>query len=214
MNETDIHCIFGMRESGKSYLTAKLADTHARVIVFDRLKEWHTIRPDCIADSYSSFARIFHALHTHDSYRISVQFRRGVSEDELTQETESILRLIYDYGFARNRNHDPYPVTLVFEELQFYCNPHGIPPMLSEILFTGRHAKIGIIANTQRPANIHKGFVSQANHLYVGRLFEKRDIEYLTQSSFGTDALQAINLKQFHFLHKAYGQPTRLVTPT
>lgn len=214
MNETDIHVIFGMRESGKSYLTTQLADTHSRVIVFDRLKEWNTIPPDRIADSYSAFARIFHRIHTDNNYRIAIQFRRGISEEEIAVESESILRLVYDYGFQRNRNHDPYPVTLVFEELQFYCNPHVIPPMLSEILFTGRHASIGIIANTQRPANIHKGFVSQANHLYVGRLFEKRDIEYLTQSSFGVDALQAQNLKQFHFLHKAYGQPTRLVTPT
>lgn len=214
MNETDIHCIFGMRESGKSYLTAQLADTHARVIVFDRLKEWHTISPDCIADSYISFANIFSRVVTAPYYRIAVQFRRGVSEDEIAEQTESILKLIYDYGFQRNRAMAPLPVCIVFEELQFYCNPHHIPPMLSEILFTGRHAKIGIIANTQRPANIHKGFVSQANHLYVGRLFEKRDIEYLTQSSFGADALNALNLKQFHFLHKAYGEPTRLVTPS
>lgn len=212
-NQTTVICIFGMRGSGKSSLTRKLANPHARLVVFDRLREWTHIPSDSIADSYHSFANIFRRVGTFDHYIIPVQFRRGASEDDIATETEAILKLVYDFGFQLNRQHVSHPVCLVFEELQFYCNPQGIPPMLSEVLFTGRHAQLSIIGNTQRPASIHKGFISQADRILVGQLFEKRDIEYIAQSSFGADAFKAQTLEKYHFLEKAYGQMTREVIP-
>lgn len=211
IGDTDVVTIFGMRNSGKSVLTKRLTGVFPRKIVFDRLKEWRD------GDVYVTGAQEFKAFwekgHERESFSAIVRFRHGVDADLLRSEVDEILRVVYEFELFKNQRGVASRTALVFEELQFYCDPHSCPPYLFEILHTGRHGGLAIFGNTQRPAVIHKSFISQSSHLFLGRIFEYRDVDYLRNSAFGDSAFQASTLKQGEFLYVAPGQPVKRIPP-
>jgi len=81
-------------------------------------------------------------------------------EDRLT--FDYLCRLAYIRG----------DLTFAVDELHEFCpNQHGaIPRYFKKLCLHGRHRAVGIVGVSQRPANIHKDFFSQAARVHVFRL--------------------------------------------
>lgn len=202
----DVTSIFGIRGSGKSTLSRNLSSIYPRLIIFDRLGEWGDIDGFNCSDA-ESFSKIWKQTFRSPSFKIVVSFEPGTDGDDLQREVSSILKTIYNTGRS---GLSEYSTCLVIEEAQFYSSPQSINPWLFEVCLTGRHAKIAIILNSQRPASIHKSLISQSHNIFVGQLFEMRDIKYLTDT-IGDAAFRARSLPQGAFLWHRLGCPVRVV---
>lgn len=209
LGDAEIITVFGMRGCGKSTLTRKLSEIYKRRFVFDRIHEWNgedantsrKIFTDAQAfeRSWSAFAERDHTLIFH--------FKPGSSPELLSDEFNRIARVLYLTGRAVAH---PDPQVIVIEEAQFYCAPASIEPWLFEMIHTGRHANLAIIANAQRPATVHKSLVSQSHHIFIGQLFEARDIQYL-RDTIGAIAEEARTLPKGEFIWIEMGNPPRRV---
>ena len=195
-----------MRGCGKSTLTHHLASDYPRKIVFDKLKEWdgtHIVR------SLDEFKNIWREIFHHESYTIVVHFAFGCGVENIEVVASEIARIVYLTGMESGLE-----TCLIYEEAQFYFPLHALSPVGFELLTTGRHARISVLWNTQRPASVNKLLVSQASQLFIGQLFEMRDVTYLTQS-IGDVAQLASELPKLHFLHYQVGiRETQIVDLT
>ena len=216
LGPTDVTVIFGQRGSGKSTLGRALSRVYPRCIVFDPLGEWQNGE---VFSNYNEFRALW-LRHYADS-EFTLVFRREAGEglERASAEFSRCAAAIYATGFAERRKFtelhgvDPAPeygLCLVIEEVHFLAPLHALDPWLAESVFTGRHAGLAIIASTQRPASVHKSLVSQASNVFVGRLFEYRDIRYLSDS-IGEQASRARDLPAFTFLWVRPGEGTALV---
>lgn len=170
--------IFGMTGCGKSTLTRKIAALFSRRIIFDRLLEWESAGI-AFATDFRSFKEIYQQKYQDENFDIFVRPKRGISQDELVELTNQILGLVYEV-----ESYEHLGLALIFEEVWLYAPLHATPPWFQELLLTGRHFRISIIGNAQRPANVGKTIVSQARHVFVGQFFEYRDRKYF-EDTFG-----------------------------
>ena len=200
ISPTDIVIAFGLRGSGKSFLTRKLSEAFPRRVVFDRLQEWSDENAIFVS-TFEDFAREWQRVHALNRFTIVFQFDIESSSEIQSAEFNEVIRIVYKSG--RSTGHF---TTLFIEEIHFFAGPHFIEPWLFEATLTGRHSHIGIIANTQRPASVHKSIISQATHIFVGQLFEPRDMEYLA-ATIGDAAFRAKSLQKRQFLHFEAGKP-------
>lgn len=168
--------IFGMTGSGKSTLTQKIAVLFDRRIIFDRLNEWDG---ENVAGDFDEFKKLYGEFHTLDSFTIIFQPYSGMDADTLVQLTDRILSLIFQV-----ESYNAKGIALIFEEVWLYAPIHSIPPWFQEIMLTGRHHRISVIGNSQRPANVSKTLVSQSRHLFIGQFYESRDRKYF-EETFG-----------------------------
>ena len=161
----DVVVIFGRRGHGKTTVSKKLQEAFDRLVIIDRLREYR--------DKDAKYARSFQELSTlilesRDQKKFKIIFQFEIEHDEI--EFNEALRLIYYRG----------DLCLVVEEVHHFASPHTMPSMLKEILLTGRHQNIALIATTQRPGELHKTLLSQAHHVFAGSVHETNDIKYLS----------------------------------
>lgn len=202
INPNDVVIILGQRGSGKSTLGRIIASSFGHIIVLDRLREW-TGYPTF--DRFGDFASYLHA-RASDLNPFTVVFQ--VSEDETRKDevVTQVFRLAYKWGKITG-----IPTCLLVEEVHHFAAPLGINQWFFECVTTGRHANLAIIASTQRPLSVSKHLLSAANHLFVGRLFETRDLMYLGDILPESDIEKLPSLQNRQFLHYRPGLPSTVI---
>ncbi len=204
LGPTDVTIIFGMRGSGKSTLSRKLSSAYPRRVVIDPLAEWSEVDVHYrVVRGYAEFARVFAEVVFSDRFTLVCQFDPETSDEDQSAEFDSILRSLYYTGRETGMG-----CCLVIEEVHNFATPYAIQHWLRQIVLTGRHAHLAVIASTQRPASVNKALVSQAAHVFTGQLFEQRDVKYLEDTLSGDIAERAALLPKFRFLGFTPGQPT------
>lgn len=191
--EASVTMIVGVRGCGKSTLTNLLASQsdYDRKIVFDPMSEWNS---PLTVHSFEEFSEIWKKHFDDPNFTIVVRFGFGASREQISGITDQIVRTLYYTG-----QHLDRATALIFEEAQFFFPQSYTTPTMDSLITTGRHARLSVIANTQRPANVSKNLISQADRLFVGRLYEKNDLVYL-YASIGEEALYAKNLENLEFI--------------
>lgn len=197
--------IFGITGSGKSTLTGQLAEAFQRRVIFDRLGEWST-EDVPTAQDFLSFAAIYEQLHAEPAFTILFRPRPGLDHDALLHEVNQVLALIY-----RVEAQHPQGLALIFEEVWLYAPLHSMPPWFQETLLTGRHHRLSVIGNSQRPASVSKVFISQCRHVFVGQFFESRDRKYF-EDTFGRIPQLETPPEKFHFWWFRTAQEPVLIT--
>lgn len=186
--------IFGITGSGKSTLTRQVAAYFGRLVVFDRLGEWENYPGAEISRTVAEFVDSFRRHLCSDQFTLVFRFQPGSDADGNVAICEAILSRIYAYEIQARRG-----VALIFEEVWLYASPHFMGAWLSETILTGRHARISLIANAQRPASVHKTLVSQSRHVFIGQHHEARDQLYFRETIGDLPELRA-PIPRFHFL--------------
>lgn len=180
--------IFGIRGSGKSKMTSAIADAISQnqtLVIFDVADEWG-------GKYVSDFDSFIAMKKAHPKLKVFVvKFHIDQSNEEMIFQTESIIRWFYNNG---------EPVTMVFEEAQVLFPLHGTSELMKRLIMLGRHRHISIVANTQRPAQIYKGLLSQSEFVFCGKLFEKNDIQYLSGTIGKTNAEQLPKMPDYSFI--------------
>lgn len=203
---TDITIIFGKRGCGKSVLQRRISSCYPRLVVIDRLKEHRD--GDFVTKDFNQFANFLSRAMTENwaTFKLVLQF----DVEQKTEDQENVfshaVRLVYKWGEITRKN-----IALSVEEVQHFAGPTSIDHWLFESVMTGRHSNMALLASSQRPASVHKGLVSQASHVFIGQLFERRDIEYLRATTSDQAAYAAAKLEPYTFIHFIPGQGYKLV---
>jgi len=101
----------------------------------------------------------------------------------------------------------------IVEEAEVYLkNKAELTHYAKLCILRGRNRGIGIWICTRRIADLHKTPVSQANHLFLYKMFLPNDIAYLSQFIPKDAAINLGHMQPFYFLHYSEGQ-TELCNP-
>lgn len=163
--------LFGLPGSGKTTLTRKISAMYERKIVFDRLGEWEGFPTFRDFDSFAAAYR--DELSRGDSFTLVIRPPAGYSQERLIEFSDQVLALVYQ---CENFNREG--LAIIFEEIWLYVPLHGVSDWMYEILLTGRHPRISLIGNAQRPALVSKTLVSMSKHVFIGNFFEANDRKY------------------------------------
>jgi hypothetical protein len=206
MEATDITSIFGQRGSGKSELGKAVSRLWRRRVVIDILREWKkSDGVDLITDSFDRAAAFLHEKIGSKEFTLVVQFDIDSGNETQKQTFNALLRLLYKRGEITGEN-----ICLVIEEVHFFCGSNWIEEWLFKLNTIGRHANLAMIMSSQRPAQVHKSCISQAQNVLIGQLFEFRDIDYLRQT-VGDIAEEIPKLQKYKFIFHRLGEPHRFV---
>ena len=198
-NPTDVTIIFGQRGSGKTTMQKTVSEIYPRIVVIDRLQEHND--GDLVTSSIEVFENFLKSAIKNDLEKFKVIFHFQVGQnEEILQETFSrVVKDCYMWGRITQNN-----LCLSIEEVHFFATATWCDPWLFESVMTGRHSNLAIVCSSQRPASVHKSLISQAGNVLIGRLYEKRDIEYLV-ATVGDCAYRASEIEKYKFLHYAPG---------
>lgn len=197
--------IFGITGCGKSTLTRQVAGLFYRRVIFDRLSEWNRIPGSVTVPDFTGFKREYQRLYQLDTFTIIVRPPAGISPEALVELTNDVMSLIY-----RVEKYHREGIGIIFEEVWLYAPLHNVPTWFRETLFTGRHYKISIVGNAQRPASVSKDMVSQSRHVFIGQFFEARDRKYYRDSLGDLPELEKPPAKYEFLWHRAGEQSQRI----
>lgn len=183
----DCFCIFGKRKSGKSYLARKINSAYPRQVIIDPVADWTDGE---LVFSFNSFAEKLNEKRKSGENSFKIIFRFSPDDKNTEEIFNEILRLCYHFG----------DMQVVIDEVQMFCNPHWMPAYLKNLAFIGRHRKVGLCVITQRPAQINKGLLSQAEHIFCGQLHDKNDLRAVADF-IGDDLDKLISLPARNFIY-------------
>lgn len=184
-SETDCFSVLGMRGSGKSYLAMRIIEKYARKIILDPMQEY---KGDIYIQDIESLKIILNKIKKEKIQKYTVVFRPSIHIKSTDDLINALFSYIYELGDC----------LLVIDEAQLICNPHHIPHYLKVIYTTGRHRKIGVLALTQRPGQIHGLVLSQSTHIFCGQLHEKNDLKNVSDFlDFDSKIIKTLGRRKF-----------------
>lgn len=90
---------------------------------------------------------------------------------------------------------------IIMDEVDMQATPRGYsPPWIREVFHYSRQYGGSVIAMARRPANVHRDLTFLADHVYLGKITEPRDLKYLDES-WGEITHQARHLHDREFIH-------------
>jgi DNA helicase HerA-like ATPase len=205
---TDVISIFGQRGSGKTDLGKALGRLYPRLFVIDIAKDWRK-KEDGLDAQFTDFDEAADFLADsigRPQWRAAFSFDIDTKSKSQEQIFEALLRTLYKRGELTGEN-----ICLLIEEVHLYCGPNYAPEWLYKMITLGRHANVGMIVSSQRPAQVFRGITSAAPHKFIGQLDEARDLDYF-RGMVGELADQIPKLAPYHFLYYQLGQAPQVVT--
>jgi len=195
---TDKIAILGTTGCGKTILSRKVQSAWSRQVVIDPMAEYDD--GEVFLD-FSKFAERLKILKAENSKKFRLIFRFNPEKSAADEATfNAILRVCF---YFRN-------IQIIVEEVQLLTSSHQLPDWMKTCVFVGRHNGISMIFVTQRPARLHKDLLSQCQHVFVGQLHDKNDLNYIS-NFVGENSETISNLKSGKFVYFTPGKPTEIV---
>jgi DNA helicase HerA-like ATPase len=156
--------------------------------------------------NFQAFKVEYQRVYALPCFAIVVTPPAGADSALLIELTNNILSLVYQVEAFNRRG-----LGIIFEEVWLYAPLHNMPSWFQETLLTGRHNRISVVGNSQRPASVSKTLVSQCRHVFIGQYFEYRDAKYF-EDTFGRIPELATPPKKFEFWWFRTGQKPELIS--
>lgn len=190
--------ILGMTGSGKSTLSSLFSNERPRKIVVDYMAEW---THGTVVRTFDQFCSVFEREIEKPQFTILIRFGMTDTDKQIIKLLSDIFMLVYQVGLENEIDF-----TIVCEEAHFYFPNWGMAPVMKRLITTGRHAHISLIANSQRPAELSKLFISQSKEIYIGSLFDAGDLDYV-RATLGREAVAIVQtLQPLQFYHYPVGR--------
>ncbi len=126
-----------------------------------------------------------------------IESNRYVPKEDSLDEFDGICRHIWNKG-----NH-----LLIVEECEIYLtNNKPISPYTKQIILRGRNKNIGMWLCTRRIADLHKTPMSQANHLFLFKMYLPNDIAYISNFIPKEIADKLKTIPDYHFIRYSNGE--------
>lgn len=184
---TDCFLAMGRRGCGKSTLSKNLQSAYPRRVIIDSLYEYE--EGDVVYDFDEYSAKLQH-LSKNRVKEFVVIFRIAHDDPQATDIVNHAIRIAFEFG----------NLMIVIEEVQLFSTHHSLPTYLKNALLIGRHHNIALFFTSQRAGEIHKTILSQCNHIFVGQMHERNDIQYI--KSFLGDSVEKLpNFPVHEFLY-------------
>jgi hypothetical protein len=184
MIQREVIIIFGRTGEGKSTLAKKIIARYNRVVVFDTLHEYH----GTVFSDFDSFVDYFQ--HPDSDFFLVCRFPSPVS---------------FSYA-ARLLFETQEDILIVLEEADNYLNSVSFNDAYDpffQIVTRGRHAKISILAITQRPTLIAITLRAMSTRVITFCQTEPGDLDRM--EDWGFDPEEVRNLEKFKYLEKTKG---------
>lgn len=166
--------IFGRTGSGKSFLAKKLIKKFNRVIIIDKMIEYHS---DNIFYDFNSLLE-YYLKNIPENFTFVCRF-----------ENDNDVELLFKFcWFVKN-------LCLVVEESELYISPYQKQSEFLKLVRYGRHRAISIIAIARRVVELSNDVKANADEIISFKQILKKDIDYLKQLGFN----KIENLKQYEF---------------
>lgn len=163
MNVAPALLLFGRRGQGKSFLARKLMRHQARVSVWDLMNE-HAPMANFYEGDLSGFENFLAASR---GKRFAAA--RYIPTEDVAEEFNGFCRAAFRAG----------NFVVVVEEAAEICSPSNLPPAFGRVIRQGRHQGLGLLATTQRLAEVSRTLTSQTD-VFVGfSTTEPRDLDEL-----------------------------------
>jgi hypothetical protein len=182
--------VFGKTGSGKTEKVKKLVADRDRVLFYDTLG--HDYKDGVVLYRLDDLKEFWRKVHRQ---RFRIIFR-SIDHDE---DFPRVCRLV-----AACKN-----MSFVVEEMDLFFSGGKCCRELNNLIFRGRHYGIELIAVTQRPYGIGRGFTSQTNEFYIFRSDEPCDLKYFRERCGEQVAGEIQKLDRYYYVEcKDYGERT------
>lgn len=183
-----VGCIFGMKGSGKSFVSKEIVQEYPRVIAIDNIGEYPL---EVIQGFDASVRRVVQASH-------EAEFRLAIRTESVEKDLE-IIKLVGTM----------HSLLLVTEETSKYVNAGYMPEPIENLIRYGRHRDISQIYISRRPSEITRDLTANADFIAIFRTQEPRDIAYM-RSFMGDRALNLPNLAEYEMAVHISGDAGKL----
>jgi len=187
-----VHFVCGIRGHGKTTKARELVADRPRLLAYDPFREHDVLHLD--------WSELCDFLDYAESLE---RFRVGLSEPGHEAHFCALALVV---GHRLQQEPRARQLVTLLEEADLLARPGQEPPVLADLVARGRHEGIELVAVSRRPAEVSRLITSQAEHFYVFRTQEPRDVAYL-RSYIGETAAAAVQqLPKFHYVSWSGGR--------
>lgn len=163
MKNRKIILIFGRTGSGKSYLAKRMIQKLKRVVVVDKMFEYHS---ETIFYNFDDLLE-YYLKFIPNEFNFVCRF-----------ESDEDIELLFKFcWYVKN-------LVLVVEESELYISPYKKQSEFLKLVRYGRHRAISIIAIARRVVELSNDVKANADEIISFKQILKKDIEYLKQLGF------------------------------
>lgn len=189
--------VFGRRGSGKTFLCSKICREFDKVFIFDtrgRLSPVESKTHDAHIEGSTVIVGIDNLVKfiadngggRKSKYRVI--YRPLDIQNEFldfcyymdSKELDDVLVYIEEIGILTNSQH-----------------VEGIPPEFEKLLRFGRHNRLHLLLNSQRPQDVHRLITAESSHIICFQQIENRDLQYFAGYF---DSRKLTTLEKYSFL--------------
>jgi Cdc6-like AAA superfamily ATPase len=126
-----------------------------------------------------------------------IEKNRYVPVNDTLDEFDNVCKKIWFKG-----NH-----LLIIEECEIYLrNKSELSEYAKQLILRGRNKNIGLWLCTRRIADLHKTPMSQANHLFLFKMYFPNDLNYISQFIPRETTEQLKTIPDYHFIRYSNGE--------
>lgn len=163
MKKRKIILIFGRTGSGKSYLAKRMIQKFNRVIIVDKMFEYHS---DTIFYNFNDLLE-YYLKNVPNEFNFVCRF-----------ENDDDIELLFKFcWYVKN-------LLIIVEESELYISPYKKQSEFLKLIRYGRHRAISIIAIARRVVELSNDVKANADEIISFKQILKKDIDYLKQLGF------------------------------